>query len=59
MYAFHVGGGLNGRAETARLTFVPVQFHGTQGIILQRLNYLATDALAPHRTATNRVITIP
>jgi hypothetical protein len=27
--------------------------------ILQRLNYLATDPLEPHRTATNRVITIP
>jgi hypothetical protein len=33
--------------------------HGTHRIILQQLNYLATDALASHRTATNRVITIP
>jgi hypothetical protein len=58
MYAFHVADGLNGHAETARLTVVPVQFMELRDI-LQRLNYLATDPLEPHRTATNRVITIP
>ena len=55
MYAFQVAGGLNERAETARLTFVPVQFME----LTAGLNYLATDALAPHCSATNRVITIP